>query len=286
MPETRFGHGGDATCTLLQGIALGVGERCVVARDTAERQPGAVCGQDRLGLPAGSQRARLGLRRAARVAEAQHTVQHPFAAEDEYVARGQRHGRVCRAGRSPRRGRRGDRLGRRVVQFRGRRSRLDAVAADEGAPASTGRAIVACCADSGHACLGARQRALRLRDLEALPPFLRLRRSNNPPASCDHFFCLFEAAEFRSARNALAQGTLAALSHTAARRGRGTVMPRIVAGRPHPGVAARRLLDEICADVAVAADECLEAGLQEALRRAAARLGPSVSCGARLRREG
>jgi hypothetical protein len=101
----------------------------------------------------------------------------------------------------------------------------------------------------------------------------------------DHFFCQFDAAEFCLSRNALAQGTVAALSHTAAGRGR-TGMPRIVAGRPRPGVVARRLLDEICVDVAVAADECLEAGLQEALRRAAARLGPSVSRGARLRREG
>jgi len=45
----------------------------------------------------------------------------------------------------------------------------------------------------------------------------------------------------------------------------------------HSGGTARRLLDEICVDVAVAADERFEARLLELLRKAAARLAPSVS---------
>lgn len=121
----------------------------------------------------------------------------------------------------------------------------------------------------------ARKRALRLHDLVDMPPFLRFRRSDNPRLH-DHFSRLYEAAGFRPAREALAQGTVATLSQIAAGRGC-TVMPRVVAGRSHPGVAVRRLIDEIYVDVVLAVDERLDEALQVALGKAARRLASSVS---------
>lgn len=121
----------------------------------------------------------------------------------------------------------------------------------------------------------ARKRALRLRDLEALPAFLRFRRRDNPPLY-DHFSALYRASGFRPPREELAQGTVATLSQIAAGRGC-TVMPRIAARRSHPGVAARRLLDEVYVDVALATPEDLEPALQTALQRTAEQLAPTVS---------
>lgn len=121
----------------------------------------------------------------------------------------------------------------------------------------------------------ARKRALRLSDLAALPPFLRFRRGESPRLH-DHFSRQYEAAGFRPMREAPAQGTVATLSQIAASRGC-TVMPRVAARRSHPGVAARRLLDELYVDVALAAREGLEPRVQDALRRAAAKLAASVS---------
>jgi len=77
-----------------------------------------------------------------------------------------------------------------------------------------------------------RKRALRLRDLEALPAFLRFRRRENPPLY-DHFSALYEASGFRPPREEEAPGTVATLSQIAAGRGC-TVMPRIAARRSHP----------------------------------------------------
>jgi hypothetical protein len=54
-------------------------------------------------------------------------------------------------------------------------------------------------------------------------------------------------------------------------------MPRVAARRSHPGVAARRLLDEVYVDVALAVPDDLEPPLQEALRRAAPRLAAAVA---------
>jgi len=89
-----------------------------------------------------------------------------------------------------------------------------------------------------------------------------------------------------------AQGTVATLSQIAAGRGC-TVLPRTAARRSHPGVAARRLLDEIYVDVALAAPDDLQPSLQEALRRAAPSLAKAVAepragpqCAARRRRDG
>lgn len=121
----------------------------------------------------------------------------------------------------------------------------------------------------------ARKRALRLRDLEALPAFLRFRRRDNP-ALYDHFSALYRASGFHPPREALAQGTVATLSQIAAGRGC-TLMPRVAARRSTPGVAARRLLDDVYVDVALATRDDLDAALQEALRRTAAQLAPTVS---------
>lgn len=121
----------------------------------------------------------------------------------------------------------------------------------------------------------ARKRALRLRDLEALPAFLRFRRRENPPLY-DHFSALYQALGFRPPREEVAQGTVATLSQIAAGRGC-TVMPKIVARRSHPGVAARRLLDGIHVDIVLATAEELESSLQAALQRAAPSLAGSVS---------
>ena len=108
----------------------------------------------------------------------------------------------------------------------------------------------------------ARKRSLRLHDLEALPAFLCFRRPDNPPLY-DYFSALYRASGFRPPREEVAQGTVATLSQIAAGRGC-TVMPRIVARRSHPGVVARRLLDEVHVDVALAARDDLEPALQEA----------------------
>lgn len=121
----------------------------------------------------------------------------------------------------------------------------------------------------------ARKRAIRLRDLEALPAFLRFRRRDNPPLY-DHFSRLYRESGFRPPREEVAQGTVATLSQIAAGRGC-TVMPKIAARRSHPGVAARRLLDEIYVDIVLVTAEELEPSLQEALRRAAPSLAGSVS---------
>ena len=121
----------------------------------------------------------------------------------------------------------------------------------------------------------ARKRALRLRDLEALPAFLRFRRRDNP-LLYDHFSALYRASGFRPPREALAQGTVATLSQIAAGRGC-TVMPRVAARRSTPGVAARRLLDDVYVDVALATRDDLDPALQEALRRTAAQLAPTVA---------
>jgi DNA-binding transcriptional LysR family regulator len=120
----------------------------------------------------------------------------------------------------------------------------------------------------------ARKRALRLRDLETLPAFLRFRRRDNPPLY-DHFSALYRASGFRPPHEDVAQGTVATLSQIAAGRGC-TVMPRIAARRSHPGVAARRLLDEVYVDVALATADDLDPALQDALRRTAAQLAPTV----------
>jgi len=120
----------------------------------------------------------------------------------------------------------------------------------------------------------ARKRALRLRDLEVLPAFLRFRRRDNAPLY-DHFSALYQANGFRPPREEVAQGTVATLLQIAAGRGC-TVLPRVAARRSHPGVAARRLIDDIHVEVALAAADDLEPTVQQALHRAAPRLVAAV----------
>ena len=86
---------------------------------------------------------------------------------------------------------------------------------------------------------------------------------------------LYRASGFRPPNEETAQGTVATLSQIAAGRGC-TVMPRVAARRSHPGVAARRLTDDIHVDVALAAADGLEPALQQALHRAAPRLAASL----------
>jgi len=120
----------------------------------------------------------------------------------------------------------------------------------------------------------ARKRALRLRDLEALPAFLRFRRRENPPLY-DHFSAQYEAAGFRPPHEDAAQGTVATLLQIAAGRGC-TVLPAVAARRSHPGVAARRLLDEVYIDIVLSAPERSPEPLHEALRKAAPALAAAV----------
>jgi len=110
----------------------------------------------------------------------------------------------------------------------------------------------------------ARKRALRLRELEQLPAFLRFRRSLNP-AQWLHYQRLYDAAGFRPARVLEAPGSTATIAMIAAGRGC-TVMPAAFARQRYPGVAARRLLDEVYVEVHLVLAETLEPALAESLR--------------------
>lgn len=109
----------------------------------------------------------------------------------------------------------------------------------------------------------ARKRALRLRELEALPPFLRFPKRQNP-ALWMHYERQYEAAGFRPAAEAEAPGTTATVAQIAAGRGC-TLMPAAMARQRYPGVAARRLLDDIGVEVHLVFSDALEAELVDAL---------------------
>ncbi len=109
----------------------------------------------------------------------------------------------------------------------------------------------------------ARKRALRLRDLEALPAFLRFPKRQNP-ALWMHYQRQYEAAGFRPAAEAEAPGTTATLAQIAAGRG-GTLMPAAMARQRYAGVACRRLLDEVSVDIHLVFADALESGWVEAL---------------------
>lgn len=109
----------------------------------------------------------------------------------------------------------------------------------------------------------ARKRALRLRELEALPPFLRFPKRQNP-ALWMHYQRQYEAAGFRPKAEAEAPGTSATIAQIAAGRGC-TVMPAAMAGQRYPGVVARRLLDDVGVEVHLVFSEALEAELVAAL---------------------
>jgi DNA-binding transcriptional LysR family regulator len=109
----------------------------------------------------------------------------------------------------------------------------------------------------------ARKRALRLRDLEALPAFLRFAKRQNP-ALWLHYQRQYEAAGFRPPVEAEAPGTTATLAQIAAGRG-GTLMPAAMARQRYAGVACRRLLDDVSVDVHLVFGDGLEADLTAAL---------------------
>lgn len=121
----------------------------------------------------------------------------------------------------------------------------------------------------------ARKRALRLRDLEALPAFLRFRKQQNP-ALWMHFQRLYDAAGFKPVREIDAPGTSATIAQIAAGRG-GTVMPAAFARQKYPGVAARRLLDDVHVELHLVLGERLEAPLAQALQAQADLLGAALA---------
>ena len=93
----------------------------------------------------------------------------------------------------------------------------------------------------------ARKRALRLRDLMALPAFLRFPKRQNP-ALWQHYQRQYDAAGFQPQVEVEAPGTTATLAQIAAGRG-GTLMPAPMARQRYAGVACRRLLDDISVEV-------------------------------------
>ncbi len=105
----------------------------------------------------------------------------------------------------------------------------------------------------------ARKRALRLRDLEALPAFLRFQKHLNPPL-WSHFQRQYDALGFKPPRERNAPGSTATIAQIAAGRGC-TLMPAAFARQRYPGVVARRLLDEISVDVHLVLAEGLEPAL-------------------------
>ncbi|HEY1128066.1 MAG TPA: LysR family transcriptional regulator [Roseateles sp.] len=109
----------------------------------------------------------------------------------------------------------------------------------------------------------ARKRALRLRELEALPPFLRFPKRQNP-ALWMHYQRQYEAVGFRPTAEAAAPGTTATIAQIAAGRGC-TLMPVALARQRYRGVVARRLLDDISVEVHLVFSDGLEAELVAAL---------------------
>lgn len=119
----------------------------------------------------------------------------------------------------------------------------------------------------------AKKRALRLRDLQGLT-FLRFPKHQHP-ALWQHFQRQYEAAGFRPSREAAAPGSTATLSQIAAGRG-ATVMPAVFARQRLPGVAARRLLDEVFVEVHVVFADNLDEASAERLQRHAGLLAAAL----------
>ncbi|MGQ3054670.1 MAG: LysR family transcriptional regulator [Roseateles sp.] len=109
----------------------------------------------------------------------------------------------------------------------------------------------------------ARKRALRLADLQAGPVFLRFAKRANP-ALWTHYQRQYDALGFQPARERDAPGTSATIAQIAAGRGC-TLMPQALARQRYPGVAYRRLLDEVSVDLYMVFSEALEPALVEAL---------------------
>lgn len=119
----------------------------------------------------------------------------------------------------------------------------------------------------------ARRRTISLNDLAQLPSFFRFRRADNP-ALYDHFARQYAAAGFRHPDERPALGAMGLLAQVAAGRG-GTIMPRAVAARPYPGVAALDLREEITVDLILVIGAHVEAALRDVLRQLAPSLAPA-----------
>ena len=109
----------------------------------------------------------------------------------------------------------------------------------------------------------ARRRALRLADLQDGPVFLRFARRVNP-ALWAHYQRQYDVLGFKPAREAEAPGTTATIAQIAAGRGC-TLLPTALAWQRYPGVAYRRLLDEVSVDLHLVFSETLEPALVQAL---------------------
>lgn len=109
----------------------------------------------------------------------------------------------------------------------------------------------------------ARKRALRLADLQAGPAFLRFAKRTNPLLWM-HYQRQYEALGFRPAREGQAPGTAATIAQIAAGRGC-TLLPAALARQRYPGVAYRRLLDEVVVDVHLVFSDALEPVTVQAL---------------------
>jgi len=109
----------------------------------------------------------------------------------------------------------------------------------------------------------ARKRALRLADLQAGPVFLRFAKRANP-ALWTHYQRQYDAVGFKPAREAGAPGTSTTIAQIAAGRGC-TLLPAALARQRYPGVAYRRLLDEVSVELHLVFGEALEPALVQAL---------------------
>lgn len=118
----------------------------------------------------------------------------------------------------------------------------------------------------------ARKRAISLDDLKQLPAFFRFRRVDNP-VLYDHFARQYAAVGFRHPGEVPGVGALGLLAQIAAGRG-ATIMPRTLAARPYPGVAAIELREEISVDLLLVVGSHIDPTLRDALLALAPRLAP------------
>jgi DNA-binding transcriptional LysR family regulator len=121
----------------------------------------------------------------------------------------------------------------------------------------------------------ARRRSISLHDLMQLPAFFRFRRRDNP-VLYDHFARQYAAIGFRHPAEMPGEGAMGLLAQIAAGRG-ATIMPRAVAARPYPGVAAIELREEISVDLLFVVGAHVDPPLRDALFALASRLVPAGS---------
>ena len=111
---------------------------------------------------------------------------------------------------------------------------------------------------------------ISLHDMKQLPAFFRFRRTDNPPLY-DHFGRQYAAIGFRHPQEAPAVGAMGLLAQIAAGRG-GTIMPRAIAARAHPGVRAIDLVEDITVDLMLVVGAHVDAPLRDALLALGAKL--------------